>query len=426
MVPGNWCGQRMARRCRRGHAFTILRASTFRRSAAIMRRSLLLFVLLLLASPAAVMVRAQQAPAFGTVKFETNVSHRSPICDRHLQLVRDEVELPLALQGLNLTVGFINYNAQDDPDNQELFSLTEEGVIKEENPPLFAVIMVRGLFLILWCDAFGLLLVCLGSSAPFRISSSLTFRLFHSTIQDELALRAGFSWRNSYGVADPLDERDINQNRTWSDLLKWSTEVYDIAMGQWDRTAKRIAKEISFPEGFADSSIILVQLDTTENLNWDRIWTFLLPFEPTVWWLIFFSLTASGILYYVLELLDDSTDSEHLETRPASAIYYSFITFTGHHEFHPQTHSARLLAFSMTFWALIMAGALLLYVWCYDSRLIDPPFYPLLTLNDLLRSLIAAFPSFHRFLSCTLLYGSPQPPTQRIWRRFWFHAVSPK
>jgi len=248
----------------------------------------MLFCWLLVAAPALLLptAQAQEAPFFTTPKFEPNVTHRSSICDRHVQLARDEIELPYALENLNLSVVFTNYNSIDDPDNSELFSLTD-GILSEEQPPLFAVIM------------------------------------------DELARRAHFEWRNSFGVHDPLDGRDINQNRTWTDLLKWGTETYDIAFSRWDRTALRLSMEISFPEGFTDSSIILVQLDDTQNLTWNQIWTFLLPFEGQVWWMIVAALFLSGVLYFVLEKLDPSADDHNIEGDPGAAIYFSFITFTG-------------------------------------------------------------------------------------------------
>lgn len=258
--------------------------------------------------------QAQQAPTIQTAKWTENVTHRSDICDRHVQVMEGLIPITDALQGLNLTVVFVNYNSRDDPDNQQLFSLTEDGVINEDSPPLHAVVM------------------------------------------DAIALRAGFTWRDSFGIVEPLDGRDINANLTWSALLKWNTAVYDISMGQWDRSAQRLSMEIAFPEGFYDASMILVQLDTRKSLDWGQIWTFLLPFQNDVWWMILVALIASGALYYLLEKLDPSADDGNLEGDPGAAVYFSFITFTGHHEFNPRSHSARLLAFSMTFWGLITAG----------------------------------------------------------------------
>jgi hypothetical protein len=43
-------------------------------------------------------------------------------------------------------------------------------------------------------------------------------------LMDEICLRAGCTWRNSYTIHGALPP-----NRTYSDLLVWSTETYDIS-----------------------------------------------------------------------------------------------------------------------------------------------------------------------------------------------------
>jgi hypothetical protein len=103
---------------------------------------------------------------------------------------------------------------------------------------------------------------------------------FTVEILDELAKRAGFSWRTSFGVAD------ITQigNRTVDDVLQWTTQNYDISVAQWSRAVKRIEAGIVFPEGVYDGSIIMVGIQETDSkLN---IWAFLEPFEWGVWLMI--------------------------------------------------------------------------------------------------------------------------------------------
>jgi len=58
-----------------------------------------------------------------------------------------------------------------------------------------------------------------------------------------------------------------------------------------------------------------------------------------------------------LERLNVESDERRLEKEPLTAIFLSSITFTNHFEFKPQTHPARLLSFSWTLWALIIASA---------------------------------------------------------------------
>ena len=226
-----------------------------------------------------------EKPFYDTPKFSRTADHRTNVCERHEQLVRDEIDLPDALRGLSLSVILTDY---DNDLNKELFHLdSKTGGIPDgaRGAPLFAQVM------------------------------------------DELAERAGFTWRNSYAAVKPLS-KDTDGNNTWSDLLKWEVETFDIAMGRWDRTSQRIADEISFPEGWYDSSIILVQ--TRDGGDKDlNIWSFMLPFKTSVWFLIFATLVVSGWVYYLLERLDHSADLQQLESEPGSAMYYSFITFTG-------------------------------------------------------------------------------------------------
>jgi hypothetical protein len=83
----------------------------------------------------------------------------------------------------------------------------------------------------------------------------------------------------------------------------------------------------------------------------------LLPFHSLVWLAIVGSILFTGTMYFVLERLNVESDERELEYKPVAAIFLASLTFTGHFEFRPNTNAARLLSFSWTFWALIMASA---------------------------------------------------------------------
>jgi len=68
-------------------------------------------------------------------------------------------------------------------------------------------------------------------------------------------------------------------------------------------------------------------------------------------------ISLTGLAYFLLERLNTESDERQLEKEPLTAIFLSSITFTNHFEFKPQTHPARLLSFSWTLWALIIASA---------------------------------------------------------------------
>jgi hypothetical protein len=60
---------------------------------------------------------------------------------------------------------------------------------------------------------------------------------------DELCRRAGCTWRNSYTILGPLPP-----NATWSELLIWSTDMYDISVDWWMRSAERMRHGAAFIE----------------------------------------------------------------------------------------------------------------------------------------------------------------------------------
>jgi hypothetical protein len=131
----------------------------------------MLVFLLFLTTPTNV-VSAQQAPFFATKKFETDDLHRTELCERHREVYSDKIRLEDALRGLHLSVVLTDYT---NPIDGRFFSLNEKGVIDPNEVPLFAKIL------------------------------------------DELGRRAGFSWRNSFGVVTPIDSLE-DGNRTWSNL----------------------------------------------------------------------------------------------------------------------------------------------------------------------------------------------------------------
>lgn len=243
-----------------------------------------------------------------TRKFDSSVTHKSNVCGRQTELYAGNVTLGEALKGLNLSVVLPNYQTDA---NKPFFTLNDDGVIDPYNPGLYAIIM------------------------------------------DELARRAQFSWRNSYGVVPPLDS-DTDGNKTWSDLLQWSVETFDIAANKWDRSIARLSRDIAFPEGWYDSSMIVVHIDDSKGRV--NLWSIFAPLDWGVWLLLAITVALSGAAYWLLERLDTTADARRLEDHPGEAVYFTAIAFTGHFELRPQTLPARILTFSMTFIALIIAA----------------------------------------------------------------------
>lgn len=269
----------------------------------------MVFVLLLLL---ALVAQGQEAPMLNALpRFVhlDNITYRTNVCDRQELLLNSDLELRDALQGLNLSVAITNYKV---PNEDKFFTLSKQNTIKTEDPGLFVVIL------------------------------------------DELARRAGFEWRNSFAAIDPVSTKD--GNKTWTDLLVWETDHFDIAADYWGRSTVRMGLGISFPKGWYDGSIILAQSNTASEDDFS-IWAFLLPFDVGVWLLIILAIFFTGLMYFLLERLDVLSDERELESKPNVSIFLASLTFTGHFLYRPATHPARLLSFSWTFWALIISSA---------------------------------------------------------------------
>lgn len=247
---------------------------------------------------------SQESPRFRVENFADIPSNRTRVCPRQEDVIEGRRNLSDALAGLDLTVAITNYPFA----NEDKYFTLVDGKIPEK-PGLFAVIL------------------------------------------DELARRAQFQWRNSFVATDPLQR---NTNQTWSDLLEWQVQHFDIAVDYWARSTERMARGIAFPRGWYDGSIILVQDIGAERVDY---WKFLDPFDTSVWLLIIAATVFTGVAYFILERLNVQSDERELHDKPMVAIFLASLTFTGHFEFWPDTHAARLLSFSWTFWALIMTSA---------------------------------------------------------------------
>lgn len=254
----------------------------------------------------------QESPYTTIPKFaetDGNATFRTNVCGRQRLLFEEEIELRDALKGLDISVAMTNYAVLKD---DAFFSLVD-GKIKEEDPGLFVVIM------------------------------------------DEIARRGDFRWRNSFAAIDPVDPA-VDGDKSWTDLLVWEVEHFDIAADYWARNVQRMAKGISFPLGWYDGSIVMVRSESPQADKFD-FWAHLVPFDVLVWVAIVAAIFFTGGMYCFLERLNQSSDERQLDDKPHITVFLSALTFTGHFEFQPETNAARILSFSWSFWSLIMISA---------------------------------------------------------------------
>lgn len=115
---------------------------------------------------------------------------------------------------------------------------------------------------------------------------------FWIALLDELSERAGFSWRDRYGLLLPFEN-----NGTTDELLTWAVDVYDFSFSEWDRTIDRIKMGVDFPYGFSDSSTILIARNTAEDESTFHVFSFLAPFDFDVWGSLVATIVFTGLVY---------------------------------------------------------------------------------------------------------------------------------
>ena len=190
---------------------------------------------------------AQELPTLTLTQFDTNVTFRTDVCSRHDLYQNGDVEFRDALEGLNLSAVFrANKYFQLDGDN-----------VDASYPGLTGVLM------------------------------------------DELARRAKFTWRNSFAtVGTPID------GRSFTELLDWTTETYDISVNWWTWSSSRRSLGINFPESWYDASIIMVSKVDNEDEAKFSAFSWLTPFDRDVWLMILTTIIFSGMVYFFLTKID--------------------------------------------------------------------------------------------------------------------------
>ena len=175
---------------------------------------------------------------FQTPQMMQNVSHRQDFCDLYDSIRNGTLELKNSLQGKELNVLMGAYK-------DSFFRYDQDEGIDPVYPGIAAVLM------------------------------------------DELARRAGFTWRNSFGTF--VEPKGPDYNESWSDLLVWGTDSYDLCVDWWPRNLERLSRGVAFTQEWYDSSIILIgksQQRQSQSQRTRRLrdyWNWLKPFSWQVW-----------------------------------------------------------------------------------------------------------------------------------------------
>eukprot|EP00802_Teleaulax_amphioxeia_P007544 Tamp_07551.p1 GENE.Tamp_07551~~Tamp_07551.p1 ORF type:complete len:637 (+),score=109.74 Tamp_07551:145-1911(+) len=186
-------------------------------------------------------------------------------------------------------------------------------------------------------------------------------------IFDELARRAGFNWRNHYGLVEIPDGPEF-EDKTWNELLIWSADVYDVSVDWWIETPSRKEIGIFFPQGWFDASLVLVAKKQGAKLNVaNLLFSWSKPFAPELWFLVLVMFVFAGVVYWVVE--DGDLDGDGKDRNKAEfqykfkwqnvlvSILNTALEFAGGKWHTPHTFSGRVFTFGWLFARLLLISA---------------------------------------------------------------------
>ena len=171
-------------------------------------------------------------------------------------------------------------------------------------------------------------------------------------ILDEIAKRANFTWRNSFGVYNAA--LDKGADRSWTELLLWTADTFDISIDKWAQSTERLNSGIAYCDAWFDSSIILI--DRIEPVGQDETkvkwFNWMRPFNSAVWAVTGATVVASALVYQFLEHLGGHRQERSWRRWFMDNLYLSSINFTQNYTYEPPTLAGRIFGVSFAFWTM--------------------------------------------------------------------------
>uniref|UniRef100_A0A7S3VGG4 Ionotropic glutamate receptor C-terminal domain-containing protein n=1 Tax=Chaetoceros debilis TaxID=122233 RepID=A0A7S3VGG4_9STRA len=232
-------------------------------------------------------------------------SFRNNFCDRQAQVENGTRNLTDALDGMNISVHLMDWKLG------KTIKYDNNGILDDNDPGLFVNIL------------------------------------------DEVAKRAGFQWRDSFGVGLTPSMDLKHPDATFTDVLNWGVDTYDISIGEWRNSRERKGLGIFFPLGFVDASLIMVQKKYTPGF---RPFRFLDVFSGKVWLLIIAIYILSAVIYRFIHKYGKGEDVNNTGTKGIN-LFSALMYFNQQHEFSPKSCAGRIFTFSMSFFSMLIISA---------------------------------------------------------------------
>lgn len=172
-------------------------------------------------------------------------------------------------------------------------------------------------------------------------------------IADELARRAKFTWRESWGLYKHPSEYGL----TFSEMVLDIVQAHDVAGWWFMKTPDRQAAGIAFPRGYVDASLLVTTM--VEEGRRFSYFSFLYPFDFKLWICIVGAMLFSSVIYWFLEGGTDDGDlgGDEASHPMSQSIYLTAGAFVGAAGYGPRTIAGKLFAWSWGFWCLLVLAA---------------------------------------------------------------------
>ena len=172
-------------------------------------------------------------------------------------------------------------------------------------------------------------------------------------IADELARRAKFTWRESWGLYKHPSDYGLTFTETVLDIV----QAHDVAGWWFMQTPDRLAAGIAFPKGYVDATFLVTTM--SEEGRKVPYFSIFNHFDPWLWVCIVGAMLFSSVIYWFLEGGTDDGDlgGEEALHPMSQSIYLTAGAVVGAAGYGPRTIAGKLFAWSWGFWCLLVLAA---------------------------------------------------------------------
>ncbi|CAJ1959955.1 unnamed protein product [Cylindrotheca closterium] len=177
-----------------------------------------------------------------------------------------------------------------------------------------------------------------------------------ASILDELAKRAGFSWRNSF-VAYTTNTTDTlfgTGRGKWDNMLNWTTSNFDLSVDKWFLTTARLESEIVFLHSWFDATLILVDQGDVTDFN---LFGFAAPFDRYVWLCIVATIVFSAGFMMFIDHMERGRNDRSWNTWIGDHLYLSNMAFSQNFTYDtPRSGAGRIFLSTFSFWSMLIGA----------------------------------------------------------------------